>query len=97
MYEDVDRRRVPCQSGRQTADSVISYEVGLEPIDLPRAIGGLGRNTLQSQPIAPHSDHAGALPSQPKRNSAPDALPAPLLLPLSQRTAPQSRIAPNRR
>jgi hypothetical protein len=77
MYEDVDRNRVPRQSGRQTADSLISYEVGLEPIDLPRTLGRLGRNRLQSQPIAPYSDYAGTLPSQPKRNSAADAATGP--------------------
>jgi hypothetical protein len=71
----------PATPGRQTADSVISYEVGLEPIDLPRATGGLGRNTLQSQPIAPHSDHAGAPP-----------IPAPVTTAIGQRTAPHSRM-----
>ena len=62
MYEDVDRTRIPCQSGRQTADPLISNEVGLEPVDLPRAPGGLGRHRLQSQPIAPHSDNVGRHP-----------------------------------
>jgi hypothetical protein len=43
MYEDVDRTGIPCQSGRQTADPLICHEIGLAPVDLPRAPGGLSR------------------------------------------------------
>jgi hypothetical protein len=97
MYEDVDKRTRPLPVGTPDADSVIFYEVGLEPIDLPRATGGLGHHSLQSQPIAPHSDDTGTLASQPRPNSGPMPPPAPVTTAIRPANRASFADAANRR